>query len=117
MSPERKFRAFSYARSAARLYNSQRSVKTRLRFKIGNQESEMGILDFLSKKSPAAPAPAGATETTAAGRSAESRDPKLGLDASKINIAVDGSTVTLTGGAATTADAEKSLSRSATPRA
>ena len=68
----------------------------------------MGILDFLSKKSPAAPAPAGATETTAAPAEAlKAEITKLGLDASKINIAVDGSTVTLTGGAATTADAEK----------
>ena len=68
----------------------------------------MGILDFLSKKSPAAPAPAGATETTAAPADAlKAEIANHGLDASRINIAVDGSTVTLTGGAATTADAEK----------
>ena len=68
----------------------------------------MGILDFLSKKSPAAPAPAGATETTAAPADAlKAEIVNHGLDASRINIAVDGSTVTLTGGAATTADAEK----------
>jgi nucleoid-associated protein YgaU len=68
----------------------------------------MGILDFLSKKSPAAPAPAGATETTAAPADAlKAEIVSHGLDASRINIAVDGSTVTLSGGAATTADAEK----------
>ena len=68
----------------------------------------MGILDFLSKKSPAAPAPAGATESTAAPADAlKGEIVNHGLDASRINIAVDGSTVTLTGGAATTADAEK----------
>ena len=68
----------------------------------------MGILDFLSKKSPAAPAPAGATETTAAPANAlKAEIVNHGLDASRINIAVDGSTVTLTGGAATTADVEK----------
>jgi nucleoid-associated protein YgaU len=68
----------------------------------------MGILDFLSKKSPAAPAPAGATETTAASADAlKAEIVSHGLDASRIDIAVDGSTVTLTGGAATTADAEK----------
>ena len=68
----------------------------------------MGILDFLSKKSPTAPAPAGATETTAAPADAlKAEITNHGLDASRINIAVDGSTVTLTGGAATTADAEK----------
>jgi nucleoid-associated protein YgaU len=68
----------------------------------------MGILDFLSKKSPAAPAPAGATETTAAPADAlKAEIVNHGLDASRINIAVDGSTVTLTGGAATTADGEK----------
>ena len=68
----------------------------------------MGILDFLSKKSPAAPAPAGATETTAApAKALKAEIVNHGLDASKINIAVDGSTVTLTGGAATTADVEK----------
>ncbi len=68
----------------------------------------MGILDFLSKKSPTAPAPAGATETTAAPADAlKAEITSHGLDASRINIAVDGSTVTLTGGAATTAEAEK----------
>ncbi|MGA8172159.1 MAG: peptidoglycan-binding protein LysM [Methylocystis sp.] len=68
----------------------------------------MGILDFLSKKGPAAPAPAGATETSAASPDAlKAEITGHGLDASRINVAVDGSTVTLTGGAATTADAEK----------
>ena len=49
----------------------------------------MGILDFLSKKSPAAPAPAGATETTAAPADAlKAEITSHGLDASRINIAV-----------------------------
>ena len=60
----------------------------------------MGILDFLTKKSPAAPAPAGATETTAAPADAlKAEIIKVGFDASKIDVAVDGSTVTLTGSA------------------
>lgn len=68
----------------------------------------MGILDFMGKKNPAAPAPAGATETTAATPDALKAElTKLGLDASKVEIAVDGSKVTLSGSAATTADAEK----------
>lgn len=68
----------------------------------------MGILDFLTKKSPAAPAPAGATETTAAPADAlKAEITKAGFDASKIDVAVDGSTVTLTGSADTTANSEK----------
>ena len=60
----------------------------------------MGILDFLTKKSPAAPAPAGATETTAAPADAlKAEITKAGFDASKIDVAVDGPTVTLTGSA------------------
>jgi nucleoid-associated protein YgaU len=68
----------------------------------------MGILDFLSKKGPAAAAPAGATDTSAASPDAlKAEITSHGLDASRVNIAVDGATVTLTGGAATTADSEK----------
>jgi len=68
----------------------------------------MGILDFITKKNPAAPAPAGATETSAATPEALKAElTKLGLDASKVEIAVDGSKVTLSGSAATTADSEK----------
>ncbi len=68
----------------------------------------MGILDFLSAKSPSAPAPAGATETTAASADAlKAEIASHGLAASRIEIAVDGSKVTLSGAAASTADAEK----------
>jgi nucleoid-associated protein YgaU len=68
----------------------------------------MGVLDFLSKKSPKAPAPAGATETSAAPADAlKTEITKHGLDASKVQIAVEGSTVTLTGAAPSTEDAEK----------
>jgi nucleoid-associated protein YgaU len=68
----------------------------------------MGILDFLSKKNSAAPAPSGATDTAAASPDALKGElTKLGIDASKVDIAVDGSTVTLSGSAATTADSEK----------
>jgi nucleoid-associated protein YgaU len=68
----------------------------------------MGILDFLSKKSPKAPAPAGATETSAAPADAlRAEIAKHGLEASNVQIAVDGQTVTLTGTAPTTDEAEK----------
>ncbi len=67
----------------------------------------MGILDFFGKKKDA-PAPAGATETSAASPEAlKAEIARHGLDASKVEIAVDGSKVTLSGSAATTADAEK----------
>ncbi len=67
----------------------------------------MGILDFLQHKSDA-PAPAGATDTTAAPPAELKAElSKLGLDASKVDIAVDGSKVTLTGSAATTTESEK----------
>ena len=68
----------------------------------------MGFFDFLTGKSKAAPAPAGATDTSAA--PAETLRKELeshGLDASAIEIAVDGSKVTLSGSAKTQADAEK----------
>jgi nucleoid-associated protein YgaU len=67
----------------------------------------MGILDFFGKKKDA-PAPAGATETSAASPEAlKAEIVRHGLDASNIDVAVDGSTVTLSGSAATTAEAEK----------
>ncbi|ARN83793.1 peptidoglycan-binding protein LysM [Methylocystis bryophila] len=67
----------------------------------------MGILDFFGKKKDA-PAPAGATETSAASPEAlKGEIARHGLDASNVEIAVDGSTVTLSGSAATTAAAEK----------
>ncbi len=67
----------------------------------------MGILDFFGKKKDA-PAPSGATETSAASAEAlKAEIARHGLDASNIDVAVDGSTVTLSGSAATTAEAEK----------
>ena len=67
----------------------------------------MGLLDFFGKKKDA-PAPAGATETSAASPEAlKGEIARHGLDASKVEIAVDGSKVTLSGSAATTAEAEK----------
>jgi len=67
----------------------------------------MGILDFLGKKKDA-PAPAGATETSAASPEAlKAEIARHGLDASRLEIAVDGSKVTLSGSAPTTAEAEK----------
>ena len=67
----------------------------------------MGILDFFGKKKDA-PAPAGATETSAASPEAlKAEIARHGLDASNVEIAVDGSKVTLSGSAATTAEAEK----------
>jgi nucleoid-associated protein YgaU len=68
----------------------------------------MGLLDFLTGKSKAAPAPAGATDTTAAPAEELKKEiAKHGLDASKINVKVDGGKVTLSGEAPTTAEAEK----------
>jgi nucleoid-associated protein YgaU len=68
----------------------------------------MGILDFMNAKSPSAPAPAGATDTSAASPEAlKAEIASHGLDVSRIEIAVDGSKVTLSGAAATTADSEK----------
>ena len=68
----------------------------------------MGILDFLTKKDPKAPAPAGSTPTSAAPADAlRAEINKHGLDCSNVKIAVDGSTVTLTGTAPTNDEAEK----------
>ena len=71
------------------------------------KEREYGILDFFGKKKDA-PSPAGGTETSAASPDAlKAEIARHGLDASNVEIAVDGSKVTLSGSAATTADAEK----------
>lgn len=68
----------------------------------------MGLFDFLTGKGKAAPAPAGATDTTAAPAEVLKKElESLGFDASKIDIKVDGGKVTLTGTAPTTADVEK----------
>jgi len=68
----------------------------------------MGILDFLAKKDPKAPAPAGSTATSAAPADAlKAEINKHGLDCSNVHITVDGSTVTLTGTAPTNDEAEK----------
>jgi len=68
----------------------------------------MGLLDFLSRKNAAAPAPAGATDTTAAPAEELKKEiDKLGLGASKVTISVDGGKVTLGGTAASTDEAQK----------
>ena len=68
----------------------------------------MGLLDFLTGKGKHAPAPAGATDTAAAPADALKKElASHGLDASKVDIAVDGGKVTISGNAATTAEAEK----------
>jgi nucleoid-associated protein YgaU len=67
----------------------------------------MGLLDFLAHKS-GAPAPAGATAAAAAPADELKKVvDALGLDASRVEIKVDGAKVTLTGNVASTADAEK----------
>lgn len=68
----------------------------------------MGILDFMGAKHAATPAPAGATDKNAASPEAlKAEIASHGLDVSRLEISVDGSKVTLSGAAATTADAEK----------
>lgn len=68
----------------------------------------MGFFDFLTGKSKSAPAPAGATDTTAAPAETLKKElDNLGLDASNVEITVDGGRVTLSGSAPTQADAEK----------
>jgi len=67
----------------------------------------MGLLDFLGRK-PDAPAPAGASDASAApAEELKKVVDGLGLDSSRVDIQVDGSKVTLTGGVATTAEGEK----------
>jgi nucleoid-associated protein YgaU len=107
MGASKKTGLLAHARHKALYYSLRRRLATGSRVGSYDEESEMGILDFLSKK-PAAPAPAGASETSAASADAlKAEISKLGLDASKVEVAVDGSTVTLSGSAPTTADAEK----------
>ena len=80
----------------------------RSRNKKQPEENPRGILDFLSKKDPKAPAPKGSTPTSAAPADAlRAEITKHGLDCSGVQIAVSGSTVTLTGKAATNDEAEK----------
>ena len=68
----------------------------------------MGLLDFLTGKSKAAPAPAGATDTAAASPEELKKEiTKHGLDASKVDVKVEGGKVTLSGSAPSTAEAEK----------
>jgi nucleoid-associated protein YgaU len=68
----------------------------------------MGILDFLTGKSKSAPAPAGATDTAAASPDELKKEiAKHGLNASKIDVKVEGAKVILSGSAPSTADAEK----------
>jgi nucleoid-associated protein YgaU len=68
----------------------------------------MGLFDFFTGKGKSAPAPAGATDTAAAPAGELKKElEKLGLDASKIDIKVEGGKVTLGGSAASTAEAEK----------
>jgi len=62
----------------------------------------------LAGKGKAAPAPAGAIDTTAAPAEELKKEiAKHGLDASKIDVKVDGGKVTLSGAAPKTAEAEK----------
>jgi len=68
----------------------------------------MGLLDFLTGKHQGAPAPAGATDSSAAPAEELKKEiAKHGLDASKIDIKVEGGKVTLSGSAPSTAEAEK----------
>ena len=68
----------------------------------------MGFFDFLTGKSKSAPAPAGATDATAAPAETLKKELEtLGLDASNVQIAVDGGRVTLSGSAPSQAEAEK----------
>lgn len=68
----------------------------------------MGIMDFLTGKSKAAPAPAGATDTASA--SAETLTKELeahGFDVSGVDIEVAGNKVTLNGAVNSRAELEK----------
>lgn len=68
----------------------------------------MGILDFLTGKSKSAPPPTGATDIAAASPDELKKEiAKYGLNASKIDVKVDGAKVTLSGSAPSTVDAEK----------
>lgn len=68
----------------------------------------MGIFDFLTGKSKAAPAPAGATDTAAAPADALMKElASHGFDTSGIDIEVDGGKVTLNGAVGSRAELEK----------
>jgi nucleoid-associated protein YgaU len=67
----------------------------------------MGLLDFITGKGKAAPAPTGAVNTAITAEELKQEIAKLGLDASKIDIKVDGDRVTLSGSATTAADVDK----------
>jgi nucleoid-associated protein YgaU len=68
----------------------------------------MGIMDFLTGKSKKAPAPAGATETSAAPAEALMKELEShGFDVSGVDIEVDGGKVTLNGAVNSRAELEK----------
>lgn len=68
----------------------------------------MGIFDFFTGKSKAAPAPAGATDTTAAPAAALAKELEShGFDVSTIDIEVDGDKVTLNGAVNSREELEK----------
>ncbi|QGM46055.1 peptidoglycan-binding protein LysM [Methylocystis heyeri] len=66
----------------------------------------MGLLDFITGKSKAPPAATGRV-TTVTAEDLKKEIAKLGLDASKIDIKVDGDRVSLSGSALTAADVDK----------
>jgi nucleoid-associated protein YgaU len=68
----------------------------------------MGIFDFFTGKSKAAPAPAGATDTAAAPADALTKElQNHGFDVSGVDIEVDGGKVTLNGAVNSRAEMEK----------
>ncbi|QGM98905.1 peptidoglycan-binding protein LysM [Methylocystis parvus] len=68
----------------------------------------MGIFDFFKGKSKAAPAPAGATDTSAAPADALIKELQAhGFDVSTVDIEVDGGKVTLNGAVNSRAEMEK----------
>ena len=73
------------------------------------QERKMSLLDFLTGKSKKRARPGSAPPSTTAAPAEELKKEiaKHGLDASKIDVKVEGGKVTLSGSAPTTADAKK----------
>lgn len=68
----------------------------------------MGIFDFFTRKGKAAPAPAGATDTSAAPADALMKElASHGFDTSGVDIEVDGGKVTLNGAVNSRAEMEK----------
>ena len=68
----------------------------------------MGIFDFFTGKSKAAPAPAGATDAAAAPAEALAKElEKLGFDVSTVDIEVAGDKVTLNGAVNSREELEK----------